>query len=134
AGVHLLEIAEDPPLIGDADADAAIGNLDLPLVAVRARANRDLLAGRTEFVRVRQQIEQHLFDATLIAAHEHRLVAELHVDRLALASEQRRRRADGVRDGEAQIELFEIHRHLPRLYFRDVEQLVDDAEELRRAR
>ena len=61
-----LEHAEHPACRGLRDADARVGHLEAQIAILHERAQRDVAAARGEFHGIRNEVEEHLANASRI--------------------------------------------------------------------
>src|SRR5712691_4412277 len=134
-GADLLEGFEHARQISRRDADAGIADrYDHPGFRVESAGNLDMPAGLGEFDRVAEEVEQDLPGLALVGAQPWQ--PRLQLDRSGEAAiayaraDQLADRADRV----AQIENLLVQLELAGLGLRQVEDVVDDAQEMHAAR
>ena len=104
-----------------------------PPLSVRARADANRAVRRRELVGVRQQVDEHLREALLIAAHDGNRPARLHLDALTSLRDQRLDELAGRRHDVVEHHVLMPNRELSRFDAHALEQVIDEPREPLRA-
>ena len=117
---------------GEATPSSSTQNVSPPrAVAVRADANRAVR--RRELVGVREQVDEHLRQALLVAAHDGHAVGDLDLDALPSLRDQRLDELARRDDDVVENHVLMPNRELARLDAHALEQVVDEPREPLRA-
>ncbi|CAA9477372.1 MAG: hypothetical protein AVDCRST_MAG38-1774, partial [uncultured Solirubrobacteraceae bacterium] len=132
--VHLRERLEEPRLLLGRHPHPGVGDADrhpLPLRAGRLAAGGDRdRALLRELARVRQQVEEDLAHLRRVADDRPHVVGDARRERVAVPLDDPRGRARGLADHLRHVERLAHDLHLPRLDLRQVEHVVDEAEQV----
>jgi hypothetical protein len=131
--VDLLELLEDPLLVGLGDARARVRDRDAEGPVGRGRLQADL-AGLGELDRVADEVQQDLGEAALVAVADGQVGGDRGLQRQVLLG------GEGLRGGQHRLHdvlhrvLSERQAQLPCLDLGEIEDVVDQAEQVAAAR
>jgi hypothetical protein len=127
-GLRAEELVEELLLVGLADADPGVADLDPRLVAQGADGELDAATLWRELDRIRHEVVQQLAEPAGVTTDEQLrtgLVAEVH----ARVSSDGKCRSHRLLGEDAEFDRIVLDGELPRLDLRDEEQIVDEREE-----
>ena len=128
-GVETLEALEETSMVARPDADAPVADGDRELVGVARHAHQHAAARRGELHRVRHQVRQHLDQAVAIAGDERQIGIELAADRDVASGRVRAQARDRLLDQRPRRDGRERQIHFSELELRNVENVVDEADQ-----
>ena len=131
--VDLVKLPEDLPLVGLGDADPGVGHRYLHRVLEARRRQAHRAALRCEFDRVGDEVEQHLFELPGIRQHLARAI-DLGLELDVLLADERFHRLDDLVDDIGNRDGLQAELHLSRLDLRQVQDVVDQAQQVLAAR